>query len=158
MSYSGYCTSTGLLLNSKYGPVRQKRQSKLVKSRSGRCLDRSEHRSFTVQVTVSTTVTLSQMPNVENPSCLRNHRTAWDPGYLRLAGQVGRWLRVPCRCSAVRTHCMHTAYKTEHLRRFYCQVLSAWEAHATIFAILVGLSWLAECCWPFGWCWPCRQG
>ena len=62
----------------------------MLKSRSGRCLDRSGHRSFTVQVTVSTTVTLLQMPNVENPSCLRNHRTAWDPGYLSLAGQVGQ--------------------------------------------------------------------
>ena len=44
-------------------------------------------------------------------SCLRNrnHRTAWDSRYLSRDSDLqdscsvcGRWLRVPCRCSAVR--------------------------------------------------------
>ena len=39
---------------------------KLVKSRSGGCLERSGDRKPQVQVTVDTTVILSQMPNVKN--------------------------------------------------------------------------------------------
>ena len=59
-----WCDPTaGLLLNSKYDPVRQQLQQKRAKSRSGGCLEQSEDRKSTVPVTVGTTVT--SCPNVK---------------------------------------------------------------------------------------------
>ena len=60
------CLTAGLPFDSKSGPVRQQLQQKLVKPRSGGCLERSGDRKFTVWVTIATTVTSSQMPNVGN--------------------------------------------------------------------------------------------
>ena len=47
-------------------------------------------------------------------------------------------------------------FKPYSPRRRYCQLPVSGRRMQQF--LQAGLSWLADCYWLFGWCWPCGQG